>query len=84
MEMSANGRDLLIMTDRELLKLDAATLLVKLRASRPLNAPFFLSRATGRLIIPDVGTSVVASTGIIYLLDANLDFDDHRPACAVR
>jgi hypothetical protein len=38
-----------------------------------MSAPFFISRATGRLILPDVGTSVVASTGIIYLLDANME-----------
>jgi len=73
METSPDGRDLLVMTDLELIKLDAATMVVKLRASRPINAPFFLSRATGRLIIPDVGSSLVASTGIIYLLDANLE-----------
>jgi hypothetical protein len=73
MELSADGKDLLVMTDIELLKFDATTMQVKLRATRPLTAPFFVSRATGRLIIPDVGTSVIASTGIIYLLDANLE-----------
>lgn len=73
MELSANGQDLLVMTDIELIKLDAATMQVKLRATRPLPAPFFVSRATGRVIIPDGGTSVVASTGIIYLLDADLE-----------
>jgi hypothetical protein len=73
METSADGRDLLIMTDLELLKLDAATMQVKLKASRPMAAPFFVSRATGRLIIADVGSTVVASTGIIYLLDADLE-----------
>lgn len=73
METTADGKDLIVMTDLELLKLDAATLQVKLRATRPLAAPFFTSRATGRLIIPDVGSSVVASTGIIYLLDADLE-----------
>lgn len=73
METSSDGRELLVMTDIELLKLDAATMEVKVRATRPLAAPFFRSRATGRLIIPDVGSSVVASTGIIYLLDANLE-----------
>lgn len=73
MELAADGRDLLVMTDIELLKYDAATLEVKTRALRPLSAPFFASRATGRLIIPDVGSSVVASSGIIYLLDAGLE-----------
>jgi hypothetical protein len=74
MELSADGKDLLVMTNLELLKLDAATLEVKLRADRPLFfAPFFVSRATGRLIIPDVGSNFLASTGIIYLLDANLE-----------
>lgn len=73
METSADGKDLLVMTDLELIKLDAATMQVKLKASRPMAAPFFLSRASGRLIIPDVGSSVVASTGIIYLLDAGLE-----------
>lgn len=73
METSADGKDLLVMTDLELIKLDAATMQVKVKASRPMAAPFFLSRATGRLIIPDVGSSVVASTGIIYLLDAGLE-----------
>jgi hypothetical protein len=73
MEMSADGRDLIVMTDLELLKLDAATMQVKLKASRPMVAPFFVSRATGRLIIADVGSTVVASTGIIYLLDADLE-----------
>jgi hypothetical protein len=38
-----------------------------------MSAPFFLSRATGSLIIPDVGSLVVASTGIIYVLDASLE-----------
>jgi hypothetical protein len=73
METSADGRDLLVMTNLELIKFDAATMQVKLTAMRPMVAPFFLSRATGRLIIPDVGSSVVASTGIIYLLDADLE-----------
>ncbi|HEX6941633.1 MAG TPA: hypothetical protein VF128_01830 [Gemmatimonadaceae bacterium] len=73
METSADGKDLIVMTDLELMRLDAATLEVELRATRPMVAPFFASRATGRLIIPDVGSSVVASTGIIYLLDANLE-----------
>ena len=73
METSADGRDLLVMTDLELLKLDAVSLQVKVRALRPMAAPFFLSRATGRLIIPDIGSSVVASSGIIYLLDADLE-----------
>jgi hypothetical protein len=73
MESSADGMHLLVMTDLELLKYDAATLQVLTRAARPQSAPFFTSRATGRLIIPDVGTSVVASSGIIYLLDAGLE-----------
>jgi len=73
METTGDGKDLIVMTDLELLKLDAATFQVKVRATRPMVAPFFASRATGRLIIPDVGSSVVASTGIIYLLDANLE-----------
>jgi hypothetical protein len=73
METSADGRDLIVMTDLELIKLDVATLDVKVRATRPMVAPFFHSRATGRLIIPDVGSSVVASTGLIYLLDADLE-----------
>jgi hypothetical protein len=73
MEISGDGRDLLVMTDLELIKYDVATMQVKLRAVRPLTAPFFMSRATGRVIIPDVGSSVVASTGIIYLLDSDLE-----------
>jgi hypothetical protein len=73
MEISADGRSLLVMTDLELLKLDAATLQVANRASRPMMAPFFLSRVTGHLIIPDVGSVVVASTGIIYVLDSALE-----------
>ena len=73
MEMLGNGRELLVMTDLELLKFDILTMNVTSRASRPMSAPFFVSRATGRLILPDVGTSVVASTGIIYLLDANME-----------
>lgn len=73
METTADGKDLIVMTDLELLKLDSETFQVEMRATRPLLAPFFFSRATGRLIIPDVGSSVVASTGIIYLLDENLE-----------
>jgi hypothetical protein len=73
MELAPDGKHLLIMTDLELLKLDAVNLTTKARATRPLVAPFFVARATGRIIIPDVGSSVVASTGIIYLLDANLE-----------
>jgi hypothetical protein len=73
METSPDGRDLLVMTDLELIKFDAATLQVKTKASRPMSAPFFLSRATGRLVVPDVGSSIVASTGIIYVLDADLE-----------
>jgi len=73
METSTDGRDLIVMTDLELLKLDAATLQVRLKALRPLSAPFFRSRATGRFIIPDVGSSLVASSGLIYLLDADLE-----------
>lgn len=73
METAGDGKHLIVMTDLEFLKLDAATFEVKLKATRPLAAPFFLSRATGRLIIPDVGSSVVASTGIIYLLDGDLE-----------
>lgn len=73
MELTAEGRDLIVMTDIELLKLDPATLSVKVRATRPLAAPFFAARSTGTLIIPDVGSSFVASTGIIYLLGADLE-----------
>jgi hypothetical protein len=73
MELSADGRELIVMTDLELTKFEVPTFVVKAKATRPLAAPFFMSRATGRLIIPDVGSSVVASTGIIYLLDANLE-----------
>ena len=73
MELSADGRELLVMTDLELTKFNVPTFAVKVKATRPLAAPFFSSRATGRLIIPDVGSSVVASSGIIYLLDANLE-----------
>ena len=73
MEMAGDGRTLIVMTDLELLKLDAATMQVRLRASRPMSAPFFLSRTTGRVIVPDVGSSVVASTGLIYILDAQLE-----------
>ena len=73
MELTPDGRELLVMTDVELLKFDAASFAVKVKASRPLQGPFFMSRATGRLIIPDVGSALVASTGLIYLLDANLE-----------
>ena len=73
MELAPDGKHLLVMTDIELLKLDVETFAVKVKATRPMTAPFFFARATGRLIIPDVGSSVVASTGIIYLLDANLE-----------
>lgn len=72
-EMSGDGKHLIVMTDLEFIKLDALTFEVKSKATRPLAAPFFMSRATGRLIIPDVGSSVVASTGIIYLLDGDLE-----------
>jgi hypothetical protein len=73
MELSPDGMELIVMTDLELIKFDASTFAVKLVATRPLIAPFFLARGTGHLIIPDVGSSVVASTGIIYLLDENLE-----------
>lgn len=73
MELLPDGKHLLVMSDIELLKVDAQTFAVKTKATRPLTAPFFVARATGRVIIPDVGSSVVASTGIIYLLDANLE-----------
>lgn len=73
METTADGRELIVMTDLELLKYDAATMQLKIKASRPMNAPFFLARTTGYLIVPDVGSSVVASTGIIYLLDPTLE-----------
>lgn len=73
MELTADGRDLIVMTDIELLKLDPASMSVKVRATRPLVAPFFAARATGSVIIPDVGSSLVASSGIIYLLDADLE-----------
>lgn len=73
MELTPDGRELVVMTDLELIKYEVPTFAVKVKAARPLAAPFFLSRATGRFIVPDVGSSVVASTGIIYLLDANLE-----------
>ena len=73
MELTPDGRELVVMTDLELIKFEVPTFVVKMKATRPLAAPFFLSRASGRFIIPDVGSSVVASTGIIYLLDANLE-----------
>jgi len=38
-----------------------------------MNAPFFLSRTTGRVIVPDAGSSVVASSGLIYIMDAQLE-----------
>jgi hypothetical protein len=73
MELTPDGQRLLVMTDLELLKLDAATLQVTTNASRPMQAPFFLSRATGSLIIPDVGSLVVSSSGLIYVLDPTLE-----------
>jgi hypothetical protein len=73
METIAGGTELLVMTNLELIKLDAVTLAVKTRADRPLAAPFFVASATGRVIIPDVGSDVVASSGLIYLLDAGLE-----------
>jgi hypothetical protein len=73
METTGDGKELIVMTDLEFIKLDAATFEVKLKAARPFVAPFFLSRATGRVIVADVGLSVVASTGIIFLLDADLE-----------
>ncbi|HEX9564746.1 MAG TPA: hypothetical protein VF981_12270 [Gemmatimonadaceae bacterium] len=73
MQTSADGKDLLVMTDLAILKYDAATMGLKENASRPLAAPFFLTRFGSRLVIPDVGSSVVASSGIIYLLDASLE-----------
>ena len=71
--LSADGKDLVVMTDLEFLRYDAFTLELETKAARPLDAPFFMTRSRGRLIIPDVGTSVVASTGIIYLLDSDLE-----------
>ena len=73
MELSADGRELILMTDIEFLKLDAASMALKIRATRPLTAPFFAARSTGSLIVPDVGSSFVASSGIIYLLGADLE-----------
>lgn len=73
MELSADGTELLVMTDLELLKFDAATMTRKRTASRPLAAPFFMTRAGSRLVIADVGSSTVASTGIIYVLDRSLE-----------
>jgi hypothetical protein len=73
MELTPSGRDLVVMTDVELIKVDVATRTVKLKAARPLVAPFYMSRAKGGLIIPDVGSTVVASTGLVFLLDENLE-----------
>jgi hypothetical protein len=73
MELTPDGRELVVMTDMELIKYDVSTFAVTVKATRPLAAPFFMSRATGRFIIPDVGSALVASSGIIYLLDANLE-----------
>jgi hypothetical protein len=73
MELAPNGRELIVMTNLELIKIDVATRAATFTAMRPLAAPFFIAHATGHLIIPDVGSSVVASTGIIYLLDENLE-----------
>ena len=73
MELTSDSRELVVMTDMELIKFDVSSFAVTVKAARPLAAPFFMSRATGRFIIPDVGSALVASTGIIYLLDANLE-----------
>jgi hypothetical protein len=73
MEITRDGRELVVMTDLELMKFDIETFAVNVKATRPLSSPFFMSRATGRLIIPDVGSALVASTGLIYVLDANLE-----------
>jgi hypothetical protein len=73
MELLPDGKHLLIMSDVEFLKLESETFAVKTKATRPTTAPFFLARQTGLLIVPDVGSSVVASTCIIYMLDANLE-----------
>jgi len=72
-ELSADASELIVMTDVELLKYDPRTMALQVRATRPLGSPFFMSRATRRLIMPDVGDNLVASTGIIYLLDADLE-----------
>src|SRR6185503_7840898 len=73
METSADGREVVVATDLELIRFDATTMQVKSKGLRPMSGPFFLSRATGRMILPDVGSTIVASTGIIYLLDSNLE-----------
>lgn len=73
METTADGKHVIVMTNLELLKFDAGTLELRTRADRPLAAPFFISGATGRILIPDVGSDIVSSSGIIYILDAGLE-----------
>lgn len=74
--LSSNREYLIVSTDQEILKFDARTFALMTRASKPIQAPFFLTRETGRMIVADVGSDVVASTGLIYVLDESLELSE--------
>lgn len=73
MELAPGGTAVVVMTEVELLRFDIATMTLTERASRPLSAPFHQSRMTGELIIADAGTEVVSSSGIVFVLGADLE-----------
>lgn len=72
MEVTHDGQ-IILGTNAELILVDPAAWQVTRRASRPLSSPFFVSSADGRVYLPDAGTNTVASSGIIYVLDAGLE-----------
>lgn len=74
--LSSDREYLMVATDLEILRFDARTFALLTRASKPIQAPFFLTRETGRMIVADVGSDVVASTGLIYVLDASLELSE--------
>lgn len=74
--LSSDGNDLIVATDLEILQFDARSLALTTRASRPIQAPFFLTRETGKMIVADVGSELVASTGLIYVLDESLELSE--------
>lgn len=73
MELTPDGGRIILGTNTELILIDPAVWQVARRAARPLTSPFFTSRADGRVYVADAGNSTVASSGIVFVLDAGLE-----------
>jgi hypothetical protein len=70
---SPDGRELLVGTDAEILRVDVANLQIVSRARRPNLGPFIRSPTDGRVFFVAPGALDVPSPDIVHILSTNLE-----------